>query len=120
MEQCCPDEENPGVVSRCGRGTPQRRRGPANGDFPAKSRMGSGTCPVSGAYRPPGRFAPADRDPHSGTIQHAAAKWLDAGSDAVVARAAGDDLGVSRTAGKTAGEVFPDERSGPVGDSDSP
>src|SRR5215469_17484794 len=107
MEQWPANEKKSGVVSRRRRGTPERRSGPANGDFPAKSRLGSGIGAVSGTYRPARCFAKADRHPHPGTIQYTAAQWLDVGRDAAVARFTNDDPRVSWAACEVAGRALP-------------
>src|SRR5882724_2202486 len=71
-----------------------------------KTRLGSGAGAVSGAHGPVGCVTKGYRDTDSGTVQHAAAEWVDAGKRVFAARAAADDSGFSWAAGGAAGEVL--------------
>ena len=68
--------------------------------------MGCGVGAVPGVDGPAGCVTKDDGDTDSGAVQHAAAKWVDAGEQRVIARVAVDDPGFSWAAGEIAGRIL--------------
>src|SRR5258706_15598403 len=99
-------EKNTDYVSRRRWWASECVRGTAGDGEGAESGSGRGAGAVPGADGPAGCVTKGDGDSDSGAVQHAAAKWVDAGEQGVIARVAVDDQDISRAAGEIAGRIL--------------